>query len=275
MQALSPDSMVASWCESPCGLLPAGPQVLRRARTGFLWRFDTRRSVVVVGAFEADPTALTAALREWGAMLPGETTELILDWRGLRLGSTGAELDALHRAIDAGLVGLSGRLTQLVAVTPDDWSRPWWHGVHAVAALGCRWLVVHELEEACRALDLPHELADELAALTAGTRRSVVSLVENLLRARPEADTEEVARALSMSTRSLQRALGSEGQTFLAVRDRVRLAAAQASLRRGHKIETAASEVGFASTSHFVRWFRMRAGVTPSDFRRADAAKGA
>lgn len=274
MQAISPDSMGASWREPPDGLLTAGHRVLDRVHSGLLWRFDERRSGVVVDAVEADPRALSAAFKGWAAILPEGPLELLLDWRLLRLRSSAAELDALHRAIDSGLEGFRGRLARLVAVTPNDWSRPWWHGVHAVAELGCPWLVVHELEEACRELDLPFGLAHELAGLGAGPRRSVVRLVEALLTTRLDADTEEVARTLSMSTRSLQRALGSEGQTFLAVRDRVRLAAAQASLRRGHKIETAASEVGFASTSHFVRWFRQRAGLTPSDFRRAAGPGG-
>jgi len=273
MQTITPiGSINRGWCQMATGDL-TGHRVFYRMRSGVAWRFDERRCGVQAGAFESDPRRMVEALSEWFAAMPGGPIELLIDWRAIRLVSFGAELDALHQAIDVAFGAVRGRLSRLVAVTPNDWSRLWWHGVHAVAELGCPWRVVHDLAQGCEWLDLPDGFEAELVGMGGERRTSTVAAVEEVLAMRLEADTDAVARALGLSTRSLQRALEQEGQTFLAVRDRLRLAAAHSSLRRGDKVDAVAGEVGFASTSHFVRWFRLKSGFTPRDFRKMEAIR--
>jgi AraC-like DNA-binding protein len=267
-------SSCVDWREQPLEDPRPGQRVFSRMRTGLAWRFDERRCGVQARSFGSDPRRMSEALSEWFATLPSGPLELLVDWRAIRLGRSEEELDALHRAIDKGLEAARGRLLRLVAVVPHDTSRLWWHGLLAVAELGCPFRVVHELAQGCEVLGLPRGFEAELAALGGERRASVVADVEDVLASMLEADTNLVSRALAMSTRSLQRALELEGQTFLAVRDRLRLAAAHSCLRRGDKVEAVASQVGFASTSHFVRWFRLRSGVTPSDYRKVSATSG-
>jgi AraC-like DNA-binding protein len=236
-------------------------------------RIDERRTAVLVGVSGCEPRRMVEGLVRWLSALEPASVELLIDWRALPLPAVGVELDSLHRALESMFHAARGKVVRVVSVTPDDWSRLWWHGVHAFAALECPWALVHDLARACRWLDLPHGFERELSDL-GDVRQTVASHVEWLLSTRLEADTEEVARLLSMSPRSMQRALELEGKTFSSLRDRLRLSRASESLRRGDKVEAIAAEVGFASTSHFVRWFRARSGFAPSEFRKLASSVG-
>lgn len=84
-----------------------------------------------------------------------------------------------------------------------------------------------------------------------------------------KADLASAARQLGVSTRTLQRRLGSFGTTFHAVLDGERLELAQ-SLVSGsdEKLSAIASRVGFASYQHFSDWFRRKAGSTAEEWRK-------
>lgn len=84
-----------------------------------------------------------------------------------------------------------------------------------------------------------------------------------------QAELASAAKQLGVSTRTLQRRLGSFGTTFQRVLDSERLELAQ-SLVSGtdEKLAAIASRVGFASYQHFSDWFRRKSGSTAEEWRR-------
>jgi len=202
------------------------------------------------------------------------TFDLVIDSRDVRLSHDGEQTTDVHRLVDGLLGALRERMSRYVMIGPRDWSTPWWHGVHVFAALQCPWRIMSGDEEAWEWLGLSTSQRTGLTELAASavTQGPITREVEALVAVLLDADVELTARRLGMSVRSLQRALGQEGQTFHAVRTRRRLIAACDLLRRGEKVEAVAREVGFASTSHFATWFRQQSGALPSDFRRTGAS---
>ena len=79
---------------------------------------------------------------------------------------------------------------------------------------------------------------------------------------------DDLAGALSIHRRTLNRCLQREGTTFRAVLERVRFDAARDLLRdNGREIEAVARALGYAEPSAFTRAFRRWAGVPPSRWR--------
>ena len=84
------------------------------------------------------------------------------------------------------------------------------------------------------------------------------------------------ARALAMSTRSLQRQLAAAGTSLRLELERARFERARAQLVASDvKLEALALELGFASPSHFASRFRRAVGETPSQYRARHRAVGA
>ena len=80
--------------------------------------------------------------------------------------------------------------------------------------------------------------------------------------------TEDVARNLCMSPRSLQRALEREGQSFGAMLTEVRREFAERYLAASHPVGVVASLSGFERASSFTRWFTGEFGMPPSAWRQ-------
>jgi AraC-like DNA-binding protein len=117
-------------------------------------------------------------------------------------------------------------------------------------------------------------IADEmLGAVDADQRfssRVRAALARSLEQGR--SSVEDVARALAVSPRTLQRRLEREGTTFGAVCDETRRAAALEHLRdRRLGIKETAFRLGFSEPSTFYRAFRRWTGDTPAKYRRAYA----
>lgn len=90
--------------------------------------------------------------------------------------------------------------------------------------------------------------------------------VREWIREAPEAD--EVARALGLSTRTLQRRLGEEGTSFRDVVLAVKIDVAKQLLEQPQlSIAEVANAVGFARVPAFSRAFSQRTGMTPTTFR--------
>jgi AraC-like DNA-binding protein len=87
-------------------------------------------------------------------------------------------------------------------------------------------------------------------------------------------DLGGVARALSISERSLQRKLGQEGVSFQHLVNEVRFSLAQRHLRNR---EVDAAEVsyllGFSHPTSFYRAFKRWTGMTPEEYRRSSPAE--
>jgi AraC-like DNA-binding protein len=78
-----------------------------------------------------------------------------------------------------------------------------------------------------------------------------------------------IARDLGYHPDHLNRKLKLEaGLGLRALRDRVRLEAAQAALRAAPTVAEAATRAGFDDPNYFARWFRRQTGRTPSAWRR-------
>lgn len=77
---------------------------------------------------------------------------------------------------------------------------------------------------------------------------------------------EDVARALAVSPRTLQRHLQEESSSFRTVLEHTRLTIAKRLLIT-HAIGEVAFALGFSESSAFHRWFRKSTGMTPGAFR--------
>jgi AraC family transcriptional regulator, transcriptional activator of pobA len=79
-----------------------------------------------------------------------------------------------------------------------------------------------------------------------------------------------VAKETGYQPDYLNRKLKREtGVGLRALRDRLRLEAAQQCLRSDASIADAAARAGFEDPNYFARWFRKQTGATPSDWRRS------
>lgn len=102
-------------------------------------------------------------------------------------------------------------------------------------------------------------------ATTAGDR--VRELVEMLLPL-GRCSTDQVARALGVDRRTLQRQLASEGESFSGVLHGVRASLAERHLSGSRYSLTEVSQMlGFAAPSAFSRWFQQQFGMSPSAWR--------
>lgn len=82
------------------------------------------------------------------------------------------------------------------------------------------------------------------------------------------ASLASAARALGLSTRSLQRRLADEGSSFQREATRARVLAAQGLLRdTDEPLAEVAGRVGCASPSHFAKMFRAATGTPPARWR--------
>jgi transcriptional regulator GlxA family with amidase domain len=108
----------------------------------------------------------------------------------------------------------------------------------------------------------------------AAGRREVVEQAERLMMQRladPELSLNDIARALFISRRHLQRAFsesGSPGYRYEITRMRVRVGAALIKRHPNRPIERIAHEVGYLDASQFSKSFRRQFKVSPRHWRR-------
>jgi AraC-like DNA-binding protein len=120
------------------------------------------------------------------------------------------------------------------------------------------------------------ELHPEVEALRASVVVSseITRRVQAVLDQHGLAGAAEVARALGLSQRTLQRRLGEAGTTFREERDRY-LSREIERLLDGTDLDldAIAAAVGLSSASHLVAHFRATHGVTPGTWRAERAAR--
>jgi len=106
------------------------------------------------------------------------------------------------------------------------------------------------------------------AALTGKVRRQIIAGMNGQV-----PSMHDVARALGMSVRSLQRALDAEGTKFQAVVDDVRCEFSRRYLaRKSLNLGEVSTLVGFNDTSAFFKAFKRWTGKAPGEYRAALAS---
>jgi AraC-like DNA-binding protein len=166
-------------------------------------------------------------------------------------------------------------LTRPVKVAGDD------AGAAGVSARALRARLLAVVGDPAGAPVVPREVLLELMrSVLTGT--GTASATGHLLAAKEFIDAhlrdhglraEQVARAVGVTARHLNRAFATEGTTVAQYVQRRRLEAARAELSvastAGQRISDVAARWGFASQAHFTRLFRTRFGATPSELRAA------
>lgn len=176
-----------------------------------------------------------------------------------------AVLDEAQRYMEGAAAVLSPHLQRIAFVLPKAWWNTWWSGFYAVHAKAFRLTLFTDVAEAWAHLGAPPEVIAEVAALHGALSHDegLPRSVEGLLFEDPTRTIGDIAKRLGLSARSLQRTLGEGGETFALMRTRVRLDLADRHLASGELVKVVASRIGFASTSHFVAWYRAQRGTTP------------
>lgn len=111
----------------------------------------------------------------------------------------------------------------------------------------------------------------ELSALgsVGGTEARIRALLEARANDAQPPTVDEVARRLSLSTRTLKRQLAAVGTTFSDILDDWRKDRAVLLLdRRDRSLEQIAADLGYSDVANFTRAFRRWTGKTPAGFRR-------
>jgi AraC-like DNA-binding protein len=96
---------------------------------------------------------------------------------------------------------------------------------------------------------------------------STADRVREILSKEPDPGIARVARRLGMSSRTLQRALASEGARYLEMAREARRVEAEQRLLRGEPMSEIAYALGFNDVPAFHDAFQRWAGATPGEFR--------
>lgn len=133
-----------------------------------------------------------------------------------------------------------------------------------------------------KVLDLPMLAADQRMAayfktvaeryeVDMGAEDGIIPRIQRLFIHRMafgETDLRDVARALSVSVRSLQRQLKAEGTSYRQVTESARLSVAKQELRSsGRALNDVAILLGYSDERAFRRAFQRVTGITPAEYR--------
>jgi len=121
-------------------------------------------------------------------------------------------------------------------------------------------------------------LADVRRSRSGGAPKSLPEVVHEVVRLQllaSNVDLESVAQRLELGPRTLQRQLDRNGLQFRDVLSQVRVERAKELLaERDLSITHIAAELGYSAPSHFARAFARETGLSPRQFRQADAVAG-
>jgi len=252
------------------GLGPHGREFVRFP-AGVVWRYDAHLAGAAVSGSDYDE--LVASME---ALLVMSTRmraplDVVSDVRRTVLAiDNAAVLMAARDHFGPLAAAYAPLLRRQAGLIPNNWASPFWTAINTGS--GAPWQVETFFEPAplWSWLGTDPAVAAEIDALVAEVLATpdLLAALVTLLRAEPGIDLTQAARRLGRSTRSLQRALATSGQTFATLRSRIRQERAQSLLANPKlKVEAIASVIGFASSTPFTSWFRRVHGVTPSQFR--------
>lgn len=182
-----------------------------------------------------------------------------------------AAFEVLQRYVKRHRVELATRVTKLALVRPSGLVGAVVAGFYAVLESPYPTQAFAELGPALAWLGVEGSFADVVSARRAelsGVEPLVAQLRSVLAASGPRSGVEEVARQLSLSSRTLQRRLEALGTSFQKQLLAHRLRAAQVALLESNQaITTISFEAGFSTPQHFSAAFRKFTGLTPSQFR--------
>lgn len=248
------------------------------ARNGLVFRRPGLLGVMVWGTIDAQTVLELARIASFPESSPGQAeAPALLDLRFVdgfdpRMFGVRAELLAANRTL------ISRFVTRIAVVHPSGVIGATAIGMRAVSPPPCPEQFFEDAPEAMRWLDREAEipLIDELDAL----RRQqllvtpLLRRLRKLLRERPRPSLAQAARALGVSTRSLQRKLADAGSTYQEELAVATVHAGQALLlKRGASVTSVAMDLGCASPQHFSTMFRKVVGETPLGWRERQLRK--
>ncbi len=180
--------------------------------------------------------------------------------------------EVLQRYVKQHRAQLAKRVTKLALVRPSGLVGAVVAGFYAVLDSPYPTKDFEQVEPALGWLGVERELADvilERRGELSGVSPLLAQLRSVLSAVGARAELDDVARRLSLSSRTLQRRLGALRTSFQKELLSHRLRAAQVALRDGDQPITSISlEAGFSTPQHFSAAFRKVTGVTPTQFRK-------
>lgn len=183
--------------------------------------------------------------------------------------------EALHRYVTGHHAALKKQVTKLALVRPPGLVGAVVSGFYEVLDAPYPTRAFAELGPALQWLGQDARWADVLRGLRtelSGISPLLVQLRAALVELGPSPAVPRIAKALSLSPRTLQRRLAALGTSVQHELTRHRMEVAQRLMRESDLPLTAiAIDAGFASLAHFSAAFRKATGKSPSQWRRAGA----
>lgn len=192
----------------------------------------------------------------------------------------GSAVDTIdHHALAITVAWLQGRVSELearirarVGVIPRGLTGFALAGISPAVGIADPVRVVTDARDGFRHLlpDGGDALCDEVTALIAqarGVSAPVLALRRLLAESYGAIDLAAAARGVGLSTRSLQRELGSAGLSFRSEQADARFRAAEELLRSDDKLATVAAHLGL-SEDGLTTFVRARTGLTAGELRR-------
>ncbi len=223
-----------------------------------------------------ETSALAALLRALPLELAPTVAPHVSVFDASRLASVDADaFAALAAYVSSERARLARQVTRLCIVRPEGISGAVVAGFFAVVDAPYPVHVTATLAEAPALLgkDAPADALRDFDALVAAIaeRPFIVARVAAVCVERGlGADVADVAAAIAMSVRTLQRRLAEAGTTFVDVQRGARLdAAAQKLVQTDAPLTVIAMECGFSTSQHFAAEWKAAHGATPTAWRKA------
>ncbi|MCA9601418.1 MAG: helix-turn-helix transcriptional regulator [Polyangiales bacterium] len=181
--------------------------------------------------------------------------------------------DALARYTIEHADELGAIISRAAVVHPPGMNGAIVTGFFEVAARPFPLTLTASLEEAFTFVERPNGVAEAAALRAARADVACESSLRRTLRTYlighlAGADLDDAARATGVSVRTLQRRLSEEGTSFEAELQRARLEVAKRRLLDSSApITEIAFDVGYKTSQHFAKVFRVLEGCSPTEFR--------
>lgn len=262
---LSPAPSLAKYAAKPVGQWWAGPSFIAWCAEADLYGFtlfgqpnaDSLTRLVGALKVELGPTA-----RAHASLVDASLVQVV----------DPAAFEVLQKYVVAHLAQLKERVTKLALVRPGGLPGAVVAGFFSVMESPYPTNVVTSVADGLKWLGAEVKWAGELEALRtsgSGVAPLVLQVRAALAASSGEPAIGDIAKALGLSSRTLQRRLGELGTSFVKESSEQRLQAAAVALATTDvAVTTIALEAGFSTSQAFSAAFRRFSGKTPGDFRK-------